>query len=34
MRYLCLVYMEAQKLHAVPDSECVACGAGFRERDS
>jgi hypothetical protein len=26
-----LVYLEEQKLHAVPDSECMACGNGFRE---
>ena len=32
MKYLCLVYMEADKLRAVPDSECAACGVGFRER--
>ena len=31
MKYLCLVYLEEQKLHAVPDSECMACGAGFRK---
>jgi hypothetical protein len=31
MKYLCLVYLEEQKLHAVPDSECVACGTGFRK---
>jgi hypothetical protein len=31
MKYLCLVYLEEQKLRAVPDSECVACGAGFRK---
>lgn len=30
MKYLCLVYMEADKLHAVPDRECVACGEGLR----
>ena len=30
MKYLCLVYMEQQKLHAVPDRECAACGAGLR----
>jgi hypothetical protein len=30
MKYLCLVYMEEQKLHAVPDRECVACGEGLR----
>jgi hypothetical protein len=32
MKYLCLVYLEDHKLHAVPDSECATCGAGFRER--
>ncbi|MEP6915459.1 MAG: YciI family protein [Acidobacteriota bacterium] len=31
MKYLCLVYLEEQKLHAVPDSECMACGTGFRD---
>ena len=31
MKYLCLVYLEEQKLHAVRDSECMACGAGLRE---
>ena len=31
MKYLCLVYLEEQKLHAVPDRECAACGAGFRD---
>jgi hypothetical protein len=30
MKYLCLVYMEADKLHAVPDRECVAFGEGLR----
>src|SRR5499426_1830170 len=30
MKYLCLVYLEPQKLHAVPDRECAACGAGLR----
>ncbi len=30
MRYLCLVYMEAEKLHAVPDRECADCGTGLR----
>jgi hypothetical protein len=30
MKYVCLVYLEEQKLRAVPDSECVACGEGFR----
>src|SRR5215217_1369251 len=32
MKYLCLVYLEEEKLHAVPDRECANCGAGFRER--
>jgi len=31
MKYLCLVYLAEQKLHAVPDSECLACGEGFRK---
>src|SRR3979490_1237733 len=31
MKYLCLVYLEEQKLHAVPDSECIACGTGLRD---
>jgi len=30
MKYLCLVYLEEQKLHAVPDRECAACGADLR----
>ena len=32
MKYLCLVYLEEPKLHAVPDSECAAAGAGLRDR--
>jgi len=32
MKYLCLVYLEDQKLRAVADSECMACGAGLREK--
>jgi hypothetical protein len=32
MKYLCLVYLEKDKLHAVPDSECLACGNSFRDR--
>ena len=32
MKYLCLVYLEQQKLHAVPDGECFACGNSFRQR--
>jgi hypothetical protein len=31
MKYLCLVYLETDKLHAVPDRECQACGDGFRQ---
>ena len=31
MKYLCLVYMTEDKLHAVPDRECAACGEGFRK---
>jgi hypothetical protein len=31
MKYLCLVYLEEPKLHAVPDRECLACGDGFRK---
>jgi hypothetical protein len=30
MKYLCLVYLEEQKLHAIDDTECAACGEGFR----
>ena len=31
MKYLCLVYLEQDKLRAVPDRECADCGAGFRQ---
>lgn len=31
MKYLCLVYLEKDKLHAVPDRDCKACGDGFRK---
>lgn len=31
MKYLCLVYLEAERMRAVPDSECAACGAGLQE---
>jgi hypothetical protein len=31
MKYLCLVYLEGQKLRAVPDTECAACGDGLRK---
>ncbi len=30
MKYVCLVYLEEQKLRAVDDSECLTCGEGFR----
>lgn len=30
MKYLCLVYLEADKLRSVPDRECQACGDGLR----
>jgi hypothetical protein len=29
MKYACLVYLEDDKLRAVPDSECIACGDGL-----
>jgi hypothetical protein len=32
MKYACLVYLAADKLHAVPDRECLDCGNGFREK--
>ena len=32
MKYLCLVYLESEKLHAVPDTECFDCGQGLRQR--
>jgi hypothetical protein len=32
MKYLCLVYLEGEKLHAVPDRECASCGEGLRNR--
>ena len=32
MKYLCLVYLEAAKMRAVPDTECKMCGDGFRSR--
>jgi hypothetical protein len=30
MKYLCLVYLEDEKLRAVPDRECQNCGDGLR----
>jgi len=32
VKYACLVYLEGEKLHAVPDRECADCGEGFRTR--
>ena len=31
MKYVCLVYLAPDKLHTVPDSECMTCGEGFRK---
>jgi hypothetical protein len=31
MKYLCLVYLEKEKWHAVPDRECAHCGEGLRK---
>ena len=30
MKYLCLVYLEGEKLHAVPDRECKSSAVGVR----
>jgi len=32
MKYLCLVYLEAQRMRTIPDTECLACGDGLRDR--
>ena len=32
MKYLCLVYLAGDKLHAVPDSECMNCGDDMRKK--
>ena len=32
MKYACLVYIDEQKLHEIPDRECVAYGDGLRQR--
>ena len=34
MKYLCLVYLEQQKLHAVRDAECFSCGEQLRSNGS
>ena len=31
MKYLCLVYIEEEKLHAVPDTECKAYSDSLRD---
>jgi hypothetical protein len=31
MTYLCLVYLDAQNLHSIRDSECKACGDALRQ---
>ena len=31
MKYLCLVYLEGDKLHAVPDRECFNSGDGLQQ---
>jgi len=32
MKYLCLVYLEADKLRAVPDRECLNCGDDLKSK--
>ncbi|MEQ1913024.1 MAG: YciI family protein [Vicinamibacterales bacterium] len=31
MKYLCLVYLESQKMRVVPDAECAACSGELRD---
>jgi hypothetical protein len=31
MKYLCLVYLDEQRLKAIEDRECQACGDAFRQ---
>jgi hypothetical protein len=31
MKFVALVYLEDDKLRAVPDSECMACGTALRD---
>jgi len=31
MKFVALVYLEEDKLRAVPDRECMACGQGLQE---
>ena len=32
MKYLCLVYLEREKWHAIDDRECADCGTDLRQR--
>jgi hypothetical protein len=32
MKYLCLVYLEREKWHAIDDRECSNCGEDLRQR--
>jgi hypothetical protein len=32
MKYLCLVYLEGDKLRAVPDRECFDCGDDMKKK--
>ena len=32
MKYLCLVYLEGEKLRAVPDRECFNCGDDLKKK--
>jgi len=32
MKYLCLVYLEGDKLHAVPDRECFNCSDDLKKK--
>lgn len=31
MKYLCMVYLDRESLHAVPDSECLAFGTSMKD---
>ena len=31
MKYVCLVYLAPDKMHAVPDAECFNCSDSFRK---
>lgn len=32
MKYLCLVYLEEEKLRAIPDRECMNCGDDLKKQ--